>query len=71
MKAVPDLDTTERGLSATRAPSRPNPIGLLDGTPPLDIKPYAPQIDVFGMGGAGWLAAGRGRSSADDRFELD
>lgn len=28
LKVVPFLDTTERGLFATRAPSRPNPIGL-------------------------------------------
>ena len=27
-KVVPYLDTTERGLFATRAPRRPNPIGL-------------------------------------------
>jgi tRNA-Thr(GGU) m(6)t(6)A37 methyltransferase TsaA len=91
MKVVPYLDTTERGLFATRAPSRPNPIGLsavrllrraanilhvadldlLDGTPLLDIKPYAPQIDVFDVGRAGWLAGRRGPSSADDRFEPD
>ena len=28
LKVVPFLDTVERGLFATRAPSRPNPIGL-------------------------------------------
>ena len=28
MKVVPFLDTQERGLFATRAPNRPNPIGL-------------------------------------------
>ncbi len=28
LKVVPYLDTVERGLFATRAPSRPNPIGL-------------------------------------------
>lgn len=28
LKIVPFLDTEERGLFATRAPSRPNPIGL-------------------------------------------
>ncbi|MHC4080497.1 MAG: tRNA (N6-threonylcarbamoyladenosine(37)-N6)-methyltransferase TrmO [Planctomycetota bacterium] len=53
-----------RGLFASRAPNRPNPIGLtvvkldrvegnclhvagvdmLDGTPLLDIKPYAPDL---------------------------
>jgi len=28
LKVIPFLDTTERGVFATRAPSRPNPIGL-------------------------------------------
>ncbi len=28
LKVVPFLDTVERGLFATRAPSRPNPIGI-------------------------------------------
>lgn len=28
MKVIPFLDTQERGIFATRAPSRPNPIGL-------------------------------------------
>jgi tRNA (Thr-GGU) A37 N-methylase len=28
MKVTPFLDTKERGLFSTRAPSRPNPIGL-------------------------------------------
>lgn len=28
LRVVPFLDTVERGLFATRAPSRPNPIGL-------------------------------------------
>jgi tRNA-Thr(GGU) m(6)t(6)A37 methyltransferase TsaA len=91
MKVVPYLDTTERGLFATRAPSRPNPIGisavrllrreghllhvsqldLLDGTPLLDIKPYAPAIDVFPIGRGGWLAdrISPGNRTADGRFE--
>jgi tRNA (Thr-GGU) A37 N-methylase len=62
----PFLDKGMRGVFATRAPRRPNPIGLsvvkllwvegcalhieevdvVDGTPPLDIKPYVPKFDV-------------------------
>jgi len=62
LTVIPFLDNKPRGVFATRAPSRPNPIGLsilklnslqgavlnvenvdiLDGTPLLDIKPYAP-----------------------------
>jgi len=86
---VPYLDTVERGLFSTRAPSRPNPIGLsavrllrrdqnvlhvadldvLDGTPLLDIKPYAAEIDVFHVERGGWLEGRRQRHSADDRLE--
>lgn len=87
---VPYLDDHPRGLFATRAPSRPNPIGLsvfrvlavdgavvrvadvdvLDGTPLLDIKPYAPAFDAFPDSRAGWLAAHSAeRSRADRRFE--
>ena len=89
---VPYLDDTPRGLFATRAPKRPNPIGLsvvevvsvegnvltvrgadmLDGTPLLDIKPYAPAFDApAGPVRSGWLE-GRGRTvgetRSDDRF---
>jgi len=62
----PYLDHTPHGLFATRAPARPNSIGLsivrlsgisngelqvmdvdiLDGTPLLDVKPYAGWIAV-------------------------
>ena len=89
---TPYLDDTPRGLFATRAPKRPNPIGLsvvevvavagnvltvrgidvLDGTPLLDIKPYAPAFDApAGVVRSGWLG---GRKDAvagtrsDDRF---
>jgi tRNA-Thr(GGU) m(6)t(6)A37 methyltransferase TsaA len=89
---TPYLDDTPRGLFATRAPKRPNPIGLsvvevvsvagnvltvrgidvLDGTPLLDIKPYAPAFDApAGPVRSGWLD---GRKDAvagtrsDDRF---
>jgi len=92
LRVVPYLDRRERGVFATRAPSRPNPIGisavrllrregrllhvadldLLDGTPVLDLKPYAPTFDVFPVSREGWLedqAQGSGR--ADDRFGGD
>jgi tRNA-Thr(GGU) m(6)t(6)A37 methyltransferase TsaA len=86
---TPYLDEAERGVFATRAPCRPNPIGMssvrlervdgnvllvrgvdmLDGTPLLDIKPYAPRFDHFEAGRCGWLdTAGTGRGRADERF---
>jgi tRNA (adenine37-N6)-methyltransferase len=90
LTVTPYLDTHPRGLFATRAPSRPNPIGMscvrllgiegttlqvadidvLDGTPLLDIKPYAPRFDHFEVQRSGWLdQVGTGRRVADDRFE--
>ena len=88
---VPFKDSQERGLFATRAPCRPNPIGLscvrllgiegrtlrvaeldiLDGTPLLDIKPYAPQFDCYDVHRCGWLDRGGGRTTADGRFTGD
>ncbi len=89
-RVLPYLDTQTRGLFATRAPRRPNPIGMscvrllavegttlrvadidvLDGTPLLDIKPYAPRFDHFEVERCGWLdKVGSGRTRADDRFE--
>ena len=64
----------ERGLFATRAPCRPNPLGMsivrllgregnilrisgvdiLDGTPLLDIKPYAARFDCIPDTRNGW-----------------
>lgn len=88
-KVKPFMDARARGLLATRAPCRPNPIGLslarlvavrgnildirgcdlLDGTPLLDIKPYAPRFDAFPDSGAGWLAQKDPQHyRADDRF---
>lgn len=92
LTVTPYLDKTPRGLFATRAPKRPNPIGLsvvelvsidgpvvqvrgvdvLDGTPLLDIKPYAPAFDApVSPVRSGWLE-GRGAAVAetrsDDRF---
>lgn len=78
------------GVFATRAPARPNPIGIspvrllgvrgnslrvcdvdmLDGTPLLDIKPYAPQFDCFEVLRSGWLEKSPDwRTTADSRFE--
>ena len=93
LEVTPYLDQVSRGLFATRAPSRPNPIGLspvrltsveknilriadvdiLDGTPLLDIKPYAPRFDHFTVERCGWLdqvAAGK-HTLADNRFASD
>lgn len=86
---TPYMDTVERGLFATRAPCRPNPIGMssvrlkrvedgriyitevdiLDGTPLLDIKPYAKRFDNFKVERNGWLDNATGeRGIADKRF---
>jgi tRNA-Thr(GGU) m(6)t(6)A37 methyltransferase TsaA len=85
----PYLDDQTHGLFATRAPARPNPIGLscvkllsvgdttlrvsgidiLDGTPLLDIKPYANRFDRFEVARNGWLdTAQKGTTQSDDRF---
>ncbi len=86
----PFLDKRKRGIFATRAPCRPNPLGLscvrllgieggrlrigdvdvLDETPLLDIKPYAPRLDCFRVRRTGWLQNQRsGALMADGRFE--
>jgi tRNA (adenine37-N6)-methyltransferase len=88
----PFMDDQTHGLFATRAPARPNPIGLscvkllsvdgttlrvggidvLDGTPLLDIKPYASRFDHFEVARCGWLdTAQQGRTESDDRFFAD
>jgi tRNA-Thr(GGU) m(6)t(6)A37 methyltransferase TsaA len=71
----PFLEDVDHGVFATRAPRRPNPIGIslvrltrieghvlhlkdvdiLDGTPLLDIKPYAPRFDRREDVRIGWL----------------
>jgi tRNA-Thr(GGU) m(6)t(6)A37 methyltransferase TsaA len=89
LTVTPFMDDTPRGLFSTRAPCRPNPIGvspvkllavegcllriaecdILDGTPLLDIKPYAPRFDVFEDAASGWLGeAAPTRTRADERF---
>jgi tRNA (adenine37-N6)-methyltransferase len=74
LRVKPFLQDVERGVFATRAPARPNPIGLslvrlvrregnvlhfdgadvLDGTPLLDLKPYAPRYDDIKDARGGW-----------------
>jgi tRNA-Thr(GGU) m(6)t(6)A37 methyltransferase TsaA len=91
LKVKPFLDTVLRGVFATRAPARPNPIGLsivrleriegntlfildvdiVDGTPLLDIKPYAPGFDALPQARSGWLSGkleNLATRRADDRF---
>jgi tRNA-Thr(GGU) m(6)t(6)A37 methyltransferase TsaA len=89
LRVVPYLDQEERGVFATRAPARPNPIGisairlvrregrflhvadldLLDGTPVLDLKPYAAAFDSFRVEREGWLQdRSPGERQADERF---
>lgn len=74
LRVQPYLLDVEHGIFATRAPCRPNPIGLslvrlvrregpvlhlagidvLDGTPLLDLKPYAPRFDAVENPHGGW-----------------
>lgn len=90
LRVQPFLDAQERGLFATRAPCRPNPIGIscvrllavednvlkvsevdiVDGTPLLDIKPYAPPFDCYAVERTGWLKADPTEPQrADGRFD--
>jgi tRNA-Thr(GGU) m(6)t(6)A37 methyltransferase TsaA len=87
---TPFLDDQQRGVFATRAPARPNRLGIspvslvridgnvltvagvdiIDGTPLLDIKPYAPLFDSYKVKRSGWLDnARKSRRVADERFE--
>ncbi len=90
---TPFMDSAPRGVFATRAPNRPNSIGLsvvrlvrvddtklhiegidvLNGTPLLDIKPYAPEFDhPSGTVRTGWLEKSKQQVSekrSDDRFK--
>jgi tRNA-Thr(GGU) m(6)t(6)A37 methyltransferase TsaA len=67
------------GISALRLLGRAGGVlevadlDLLDGTPVLDIKPYAQSIDVFPGTGDGWLTRPerRGGRPADGRFSAD
>lgn len=92
LQLVPFMDTEQHGVFATRAPKRPNPIGLsivkldrvedgvlyiqnvdiIDGTPLLDIKPYAPVFDAQVDVRTGWLEkSGQAVTSkkSDGRFK--
>jgi tRNA-Thr(GGU) m(6)t(6)A37 methyltransferase TsaA len=92
LSVKPFMDTKARGLFSTRAPRRPNPIGLsvvrllkreenilhiqgvdvLDRTPLLDIKPYAPAFDSVPNALVGWMTGKEtkvGSTKADDRFK--
>lgn len=91
LSVKPFLDNEERGLFATRAPKRPNSIGvsvlklnkivkntlfvenvdILDGTPVLDIKPYASRFDFVEDEKNGWLEKNIDESDekrSDNRF---
>jgi tRNA (adenine37-N6)-methyltransferase len=74
LRVTPYLQDAEHGVFATRAPCRPNAIGLslvrllrregnvlhlggvdmLDGTPLLDLKPFAPRYDTVEHPRGGW-----------------
>ena len=78
LKVIPFLSDKEQGVFATRAPKRPNQIGIsvvkvekikeniidisnvdiVDGTPLLDIKPYAGFFDNVKNERNGWLSGG-------------
>ena len=91
LKVIPFLDENEHGLFATRAPRRPNPIGIsvvrllgiegstlhvenvdiVDATPLLDIKPYAPEFDCVENIRLGWLEKRAEKAKnhrSDERF---
>jgi tRNA-Thr(GGU) m(6)t(6)A37 methyltransferase TsaA len=45
-------------------------VDMLDGTPLLDIKPYLPDFDCFGVTRTGWYQGKSAQGAvADDRFE--
>lgn len=92
LQVIPFLDTEPHGIFATRAPKRPNPIGLsivkldkvedgvmyiqnvdvIDGTPLLDIKPYAPVFDAQVDVRTGWLEQSGNavtNKKSDERFK--
>ena len=89
LRLKPFLEDVEHGLFTTRAPCRPNPIGvspvglvrveenilhvcdidIMDGTPLVDIKPYAPRFDCFEVTRSGWLDRHeQTQRHSDDRF---
>lgn len=94
MEVMPFLDVIRHGVFATRAPRRPNAIGLsvvrltqivetrilqvenvdmVDGTPLLDIKPYAAAFDHHETDSSGWLqkaAECSKNKKSDSRFDI-
>ena len=76
LKVIPFLKNQEQGVFATRAPKRPNQIGIsvvkinkiegniinisnidiINGTPLIDIKPYASFFDNVKNEKNGWLS---------------
>ena len=42
-------------------------VGILDGTPPLDIKPCMPEFDAFSQSQPGWLRNRRDTRNVADR----
>ena len=76
LKVIPFLKNQEKGVFATRAPKRPNQIGIsvvkinkiegniinisnidiINGTPLIDIKPYASFFDNVKNEKNGWLS---------------
>lgn len=91
LQVKPFMDDNLHGIFSTRAPRRPNPIGIsvvrlvkiegntlhiegidvVDETPLLDIKPYAPEFDVRRAERIGWLSKKAGmvhEARADERF---
>jgi tRNA-Thr(GGU) m(6)t(6)A37 methyltransferase TsaA len=92
LKVIPFLKDKEQGVFATRAPKRPNQIGIsvvkiekieqnyidisnvdiVNGTPLLDIKPYASFFDNVKNEKNGWLTGKRGEAQkirSDKRFK--
>ncbi len=92
LKVIPFLKNQEQGVFATRAPKRPNQIGIsvvkienikdniieisnvdmVNGTPLLDIKPYASFFDNVKNEKIGWLAGKMNdinKIKADKRFK--
>jgi len=92
LEVIPFLDKKSHGVFATRAPNRPNSIGMsvvkvkkveqnriyienvdiIDGTPLLDIKPYASFFDNVVNEKNGWLSGNETLSKkikSDERFK--
>jgi len=92
LEVIPFLDNNSHGIFATRAPNRPNSIGIsvvklksveknkifienvdiVDGTPLLDIKPYASFFHNVQNEKNGWLNGNEALSKAiksDERFK--